>query len=68
MNGTKDPRTYDPVGLSQDLLEASDALDQLQDTVVARRRSLEAAGFSPAVAEHMAAAMWIGAFTNGTSA
>lgn len=59
--------TYDPAEVTRGLLDASDMLDQLQAMCVARRKSLEDAGFSPTIAEQMAAALWIGSFTGGSN-
>lgn len=58
------PSTGDMVN---DLLAASEALDMFQASLVARRRSLEADGFSPTIAEQMVAAIWIGTFITPTA-
>lgn len=61
---TRRPSTGD---MFNDLLAASEAIDVFQESLVARRRSLEADGFSPTIAEQMVAAIWIGAFTTPTA-
>lgn len=62
-----DDKRYDAAEVSLGLLNLADMADQMQEVVVARRRSLEADGFSPTMAEHMAAAMWMSAFLPGTT-